>query len=419
MDRVTAMAVIADIIAQHAEEAAFLWLQRQRAVSDPHYDLADLAALDQRLEANLDGLRIAAEPGWRICQDAMTAKEPGEIFTAGVLAFESGIPDRMDALLAAVVQNAGLQRALHSALGWIDFARIAEPLEKLLNAEMVFLKRIGLSVCAIQRHDPGPMLAACISHADPRIRSRALKAAGELGRLDLLPLVLQYLDDQDEKSRFYAAWSSLLLGDPSAVARLREMTDAGSVYSPRACNLAVRRMDEPQALQWLQRLATRQDAVRWAVSGCGALGDPQAVPWLMEIMQVPELARPAGEAFAMITGVDIAYEDLEGEPPAGFEAGPSEDPEDENVEMDPDEDLPWPRVDRIRQWWHDHGPSFKGSERYLAGRPISADHCSKVLAGGFQRQRISAALEMALMHPGRPLFETRARGVLQQSLLGT
>jgi hypothetical protein len=41
----------------------------------------------------------------------------------------------------------------------------------------------------------------------------------------------------------------------------------------------------------------------------------------------------------MITGVDIAYEDLEGEWPEGFEAGPTENPENENVAMDPDEDL--------------------------------------------------------------------------------
>jgi len=57
-------------------------------------------------------------------------------------------------------------------------------------------------------------------------------------------------------------------------------------------------------------------------------------------MTIPELARVAGEAFTMITGVDIAYEDLEGAWPEGFVAGPTEDPEDENVAMDPDEDLP-------------------------------------------------------------------------------
>lgn len=42
----------------------------------------------------------------------------------------------------------------------------------------------------------------------------------------------------------------------------------------------------------------------------------------------------------VITIVDIAYDDLEGEWPEGFEAGPTENSEDEDVAMDPDEDLP-------------------------------------------------------------------------------
>jgi hypothetical protein len=46
-----------EVVAQHAEEAAFLGTLRQRAVSEPHYALKDLMVLDQRVEAHLDGLR--------------------------------------------------------------------------------------------------------------------------------------------------------------------------------------------------------------------------------------------------------------------------------------------------------------------------------------------------------------------------
>ncbi|MCR1764356.1 hypothetical protein NAG16_14970, partial [Pseudomonas aeruginosa] len=47
---------IAAIVDQHAEEAAFLALLRDYAVRAPHYDLEELAELDQRIEAHLDGL---------------------------------------------------------------------------------------------------------------------------------------------------------------------------------------------------------------------------------------------------------------------------------------------------------------------------------------------------------------------------
>jgi uncharacterized protein (TIGR02270 family) len=89
---------------------------------------------------------------------------------------------------------------------------------------------------------------------------------------------------------------------------------------------------------------------RVALIRAGAIGDPVLIPWLMEYMSIPEIARVAGESFTMITGVDLAYDDLDGEWPEGFEAGPTEEPEDEDVEMDTDEDLPWPEPGLIQKW---------------------------------------------------------------------
>ena len=52
----------------------------------------------------------------------------------------------------------------------------------------------------------------------------------------------------------------------------------------------------------------------------------------------------------MITEVELVFAYLDGEWSEGFEAGPTEDPEDDNVEMDPDEDLPWPNVELLQKW---------------------------------------------------------------------
>jgi len=48
---------------------------------------------------------------------------------------------------------------------------------------------------------------------------------------------------------------------------------------------------------------------------------------------------------------------------------------------------------------------------------MSLKSLNQVLHTGFQRQRIAAALELALHQPGSPLFNTSAPGFVQQRLL--
>jgi uncharacterized protein (TIGR02270 family) len=172
------------------------------------------------------------------------------------------------------------------------------------------------------------------------------------------------------------------------------------------------------AALWLEKFRKLPGKARLAISGFGALGDPAAILWLIGQMHLPELARPAGEAFSMITGVDLAYEDLEGEQPEGFEAGPTENPEDEDVAMDSDEDLPWPEPELLQKWWNNNKGSFKTGARYLLGKPISQETLQDALNNGFQRQRIAAAFELAMRNSGSTLFECRAPGLRQKKLLG-
>ena len=134
-------------------------------------------------------------------------------------------------------------------------------------------------------------------------------------------------------------------------------------------------------------------------------------------MRSPRVARLAGEAFYTIAGTQLAQHGLEGRRPDGFQSGPSEDPADENVEMDPDENLPWPDQEKIAAWWKRHAADFTPGTRYLLGKPITEEWLEHVLRHGYQRQRAAAALELAIRRPGTPLFEVRAPGFRQQELL--
>jgi len=408
------------VLSQQGDQAFFLWGLRSRAVNAPHYDLTDLAKLDNRVEAHIDGLRIAGEEGWQLCLNELSWEEPGEIFAAAVLALESGNETKIQTVLKAATKSPDLARGFISALGWLDY-QVAEPyIKQLCASDEPALRRIGIAGSAIHRKDPGRVLSNAIADPDPLLRARAIRAAGELGRTDLVPTLQSELRSKDDRCRFWAAWSiALLVGYSNAVETLQTFAETAGPFRERALHVALRRMDINSAGRWQRQLAANPKSARSAVIAAGIIGDPAFVPWLIEQMSNPPLARVAGEAFTMITGVDVAYEDLDADKPEGFESGPTEDPNDDNVEMDPDDRLPWPDADLIANWWEQHNAEFPPGIRHIVGKPITEEWLKQVLRTGRQRQRVGAALELAIMQRDQPLFEVRAPGFRQlQALSG-
>jgi uncharacterized protein (TIGR02270 family) len=413
------MSVILSVLLQQVDQTSFLWQLRAGAVEAQHYSLADLAKLDQRLEAHLDGLRIADEEGWQLWRKELAWEEPGEVFAAAVLAFEQGNKERIAEVIQVGGTEAALTGGLISALGWLSYEQAEPHINDLLTARTTPLQRIGIAAAAIHREDPARRLGEAASDPDPLLKARALRAVGELGRLELLPILLDNLNTEDDECRFSAAWSSTLLsGGETAVHILQSIAESGQPRAEPALQLAVRRMDLSSAHTWRTRLAGGPKSMRSAVIAAGAIGDSVLVPWLISLMSDPALARVAGEAFSAITGVDIAYADLDGEKPEGFDAGPTEDPEDENVEMDADENLPWPDRVAVENWCDKQGSGFTPSVQHLLGKPITADWLQQVLRIGRQRHRAAAAMELALRSPGLPLFNIKSPGFRQQYLLG-
>jgi uncharacterized protein (TIGR02270 family) len=412
------MTSIPAVLSQNAEESAFLWLLRRAAVSAPNYSLSDLTKLDGRAEAQLDGLRVAGEDGRQMCKEELEAKEEGEVFAAGVLACESFDPVLLAKVLAVVEEAPKLAGGLISALGWPPFEKVQSHIQTLHQNINPFHQLIGIGASAVHRRHPGQFLLQAVRSQDVRLKCRALKAIGELGDANLKTNVESALHDTDAECRFAAAWSGALLGISTVVPLLREVAESGSPHARSAANLAARRMDLAAAATWQKRLTGNPKHLRLAILVAGASGDPASVPWLISLMGQLPLARLAGESFTMIAGVDLAYRDLERKPPEDFSAGPTEDPKDENVEMDPDDNLPWPEPALVQKWWDKNGGQFQNGTRYLLGKPMAVDWLKTVLRDGRQRQRAAAALELAIRQPGQILFNVAAPGFRQQQILG-
>lgn len=413
-----AQSVISHIIDQHAEEAAFLWLLRHNAIYAPHYNLKDLAKLDGRVEAHLDGLKIAGDYGWEACCNNLEHKESSEVFAASLLALEGNDINRINKIYQVVEETPETLTGLISAIGWIEPHHLQGKVSGLLVSKNPLWRRAGIAACAIHRVDPGQFLDQAIQNDDPQLKARALRAAGELGRFDLKTAVLEQVNEQDSGIAFWAAWSAVKLGDRGkALSSLQTMIIEGSEYSIKAMQMALLVLNLTDVKELLKALVQNQDRIRETIIGAGIAGDPSYIPWLIKQMEVPLLAKIAGESFSFICGVDIAYQDLEGELPKDFTAGPTENPEDEEVDMDPDEDLPCPDPLLMEGWWKQNQHDFLPGVRYLSGKPVSERQCQNVLRTGKQRQRQAAALELALLQPSTPLFETRAIGKRQQKWL--
>src|SRR6478736_9205404 len=108
--------VVSLVVEQHAQALAILWLQRDRAVGEPHYNLVDLARLDDRLQAQADGMQVAADLGWKIgAAELQKWAEPGEVFAAAVLAWGSGIAKRTQLVMQYGTSSYDNSRALVSS----------------------------------------------------------------------------------------------------------------------------------------------------------------------------------------------------------------------------------------------------------------------------------------------------------------
>ncbi|MFY2563615.1 TIGR02270 family protein [Corallococcus terminator] len=398
------------LVSRHFEEASFLWHLRRRAIRAPHYTLHDLERLDERIEAHVDGLRLASEATDAVLEEAQPLSEAGEVFVAATLALDGGCIDRLSSLLPLAGESESMLEAMVSALSWLPWSRVGKSLERLRGEEDPLLCQLVLAGYAAHRREAGATLQRALASTHPGLRSRALRSVGEQGHRELLPLIKPSLASKDEGCAHAAAATCLLSGERTAISALRILAEQGGPHATEAGCLALRRMERAEARRWLMGFTERPEHSRFALAGSAALGDVFFIPWVLRMMRTPEFARAAGAAFRTITGADLSERPLRA--PA-----PEVEEDDEATELDDDTDLPWPAPDAVADWWAERTGGFPPEARYLLGRPMTQASLEEVLRLGQQRERGSAALELVLRSPGQPLFDIGAPAFRQRRWL--
>lgn len=403
---------------QHVEEAAHLRHVRSVLVRAPHVKLLQLGRIDERIAAHLDGVAVAGAYGVELAQQALEDCGKGPVFVATVRAIEDHSTERLYKLLAIAEAALPARPGLLSAFAWVSAAHLKGLVKPLLESKNAWHQEVGLAACVLHGVDPGSPLQMALHHADGGLRLRALRAAGELGRLDLLPTCLEAVRDASSVKQFAAAQASLLLGDRRAAPHAMTVlaTKAGD-QQLSALSWVLQTLAPDAARALIRQLVSAGTPLRITIQASAWAGDAQTVPWLLKQMGDDPQARVAGEAFSLITGADLALLDLERKPPEDAPGGPDEDPEDNNVALDEDESLPWPDWAKVQAWWQSNQSRFAAGTRYFVGAPPSASHCVTVLKTGTQRQRFLAARYLCLLQSGTPLFNCAAPKWRQQRAL--
>jgi uncharacterized protein (TIGR02270 family) len=407
---------IPEIVEQHAEEAAFLWHLRGIAARAPHYSLQNMADLDLRVEAHLDGLRAAGDSGWELCLANAASGGAPEVFVASILAFQSADDHRIGKMLDLARKSPLLASGIGLALGWLAPEEARPHIERLLTITDPTEQMVGLTAAARHKVDPGSAAEAAAWSVDKLLRRSAYHAAAFLGRVFGDPR--RDLASEDLELRFAAARLGTLMRDPASLQALQTGLWKDAQNSREAAELSSRASDLGAIrMKWQEFL--KADDSRAAIRVAGSSGDIYYMDWLSETLDDLKLCRLSGEAITIIAGVDLDTSAFRARRPKDYESKPSDDPKDQDVSMDEDDGLPWPNSSAVREWWTKNRSRYTIGIRYLLGNPMTQEWLQQVLRQGKQRQRAASATELALRNPGAGLFNFDAPGWRQKEDLGS
>lgn len=398
-----------DVLAEHLEEASFLWTQRERAMGSPDDTLPEVEAGDEaRLRAHLDGLRVGGAPvALRLLRPALEGEEPGRVASAASVLLESG---EHPLVLERWVEDAERRPWLRHALALCEHQALDASLLELLPRLEPALQAELLDVLAFRRVDAGPLLERlALADTEPALLAAAFRAA----RMTKPPVLATWLrkgmEDARPVVRDAALETGLLRGLRAAWQSCQVLATEGA--EPRMAMLALAAGGTPtdvdKLVQALGRPELRAEAL-WALGFSGRTAAADAALAVLKA-QAPEVAWLALRTFSCITG--LATEDLfmskedggededEVAPPSGAVSASLPPPEHRSGRV---------HVAEVERWWARARGRFEPEGRYRYGVPWTPEALLQALHLAPMKQRPALAFELAVRSRGACQVETRA-----------
>ena len=401
--------VLEDVLEEHLDEAAFRWLQWERALEAPDFSLADVARQEEQLAAHLHGLVLGgAEAAECLLWPALDSGEATRITAAAFALLAQG---HVEALLNfmqgdALEARAAVRRAVELSAA----PTLGEHLLPLLKRDDVSLQAQLLEALAFRQEAPAELLAESFLHEEPQARMAALRASPPLHEATARRLLPRLLESGHPGIRAAAMEAGLASGARVAWEACRQAVCACNAHTPHAMVLlALFGTDADTALlvDMLETPEMRPHAL-WALGFSGRLVAMEAC---LALLEAPLAARLAGEAFSAMTGLQLEglYALPAGESPEGAPLPPElQEDLDADLVPKPEDDLPWPCIGAVRYWWKEARPRFHAERRYLNGQPLEGPVLLEALTHGPMRRRHVLARVLAIRSKGQHRIPTRA-----------
>lgn len=298
-----------DVLLEHLEETAFLWIQRRVLLFSEDVPLRRMPQHDERIEAQLDALRIGGAASVEAAAPLLEEGNPWLVASALWTWLTLGAPAPADAFAKLEGMPEALDPSWREALRWAD-----EPTrDRLFPPESAGRLPPRALAIAIEPLTESRRLESTVAQLAARSPSASVR--GSLARVlawpgtgdvahALLPLLVE---DEEPGVRRRARWSAALRDPATALDRTRrarpEQCDAHDV---RIVGL----LGEPEDASVLARLAEHDPLRPAALLALGDLGSWDAVETLLRVLAVPD---PEAQAQAT-AGLERALGALPAEP---------------------------------------------------------------------------------------------------------
>ena len=296
----------------HVIMAADDWCLRESCIGDPGVSLRDLAVSDRRVIASVDAVRVLIAGRWQGLTGCIEEFERGTDFILLIAASVARSRSLVHDLWRRLTERDS--ESTIDCVAWIpsDGASAIELIADRDSSETAIVAALALAR-ARGALDDAMMCDWFGRTPNDRLRRLIVKMAGEGG----LGVSVSRLRRQLRSSDPECIVASALTGQLESHQDLYRVRCDSGVDRDLAATVgriwsAAFSGTVPEDGRASQRSVVSLRSRGWRVD----------IESLIERLGDHRVGRAAGEALSMITGVDLAYEDMETDPPTDFESGP-------------------------------------------------------------------------------------------------